>query len=127
MKKGVLFLSILFALNTNAQSIKDALFGGKLKNDSNSVIRKGEDLSTKIDTSRKKPAEPEKTKPAVVAVDPTAKLLTGGRIDPVVPLDSLDKKEAPKDNAKKWKDFVDNIVTTLNAEVMNSNKIKKGD
>ncbi len=127
MKKGILILSVIISVQANAQSIKDALFGGKLKNDSNSVVKKGDDLSTKIDTSRKKPVEPEKTKPAVVAIDPTAKLLTGGRIDPIVPLDSLDKNAGPKENNKTWKEFVDNVVSTLNAEVMNSSKVKKGE
>jgi len=127
MKKGILFLSIIIGVQANSQSLKDALFGGKLKTDSNTVLRKGEDLSSKIDTSTKKKAEPEKAKPVVATVDPTAKLLTGGTIEPVKPLDSLDKNAAAKDNTKSWKEFVDNIVSTLNAEVMNSNKIKKGD
>lgn len=127
MKKGLLFLSIFIAVQANSQSIKDALFGGKLKNDSNSVVRKGEDLSSKIDTTTKKKPEPEKAKPVAVAPDPTAKLLTGGRIDPVVPVDSLDKNAGPKDNNKIWKEFVDNIIGTMNAEVMNSSKIKKGE
>ena len=59
MKKVILFLSILIALQGNSQTLKDALFGGKLKTDSNTVLRKGEDLSSKIDSNRKKPVEPE--------------------------------------------------------------------
>ena len=55
MKKWILFLLLVSTVTANAQSLKDALYGGKLKNDSSSVIRKTDDLSTKIDTSRKKP------------------------------------------------------------------------
>ena len=62
MKKGILFLLLagLFASNAHAQSLKDLLYSGKLKKDSNTVIRKGDDLSSKIDTSTKKPVEQKK-------------------------------------------------------------------
>ena len=69
MKKGILFLLLVTTLTSNAQSLKDGLYGGKLKTDSGTVIKKGDDLSSKIDTSKKKPVEPEKTKITAVAMD----------------------------------------------------------
>lgn len=54
MKKGILILLLFCSAFANAQSLKDALFSGRLKNDNNTVIRKGEDLSTKmVDTTRR--------------------------------------------------------------------------
>lgn len=61
MKKGILLLLLFTSFFAQAQSLKEALFSGKLKNEPGTVIRKGDDLSTKIDTARKAPAaEPAK-------------------------------------------------------------------
>ena len=55
MKKGFLFLIIISVITSTAeaQSLKDLLYSGKLKKDSNTVIRKGDDLSSRIDTGTK--------------------------------------------------------------------------
>jgi len=58
MKKSLLLLVTLgsiAAASAQTPSLRDALYGGKLKLDTNSVVRKGDDLSTKIDTSTRKP------------------------------------------------------------------------
>jgi cell division septation protein DedD len=54
MKKGILLLLLLGSFFAQGQSLKEALFSGKLKNEPGTVIRKGEDLSTKIDTSTRR-------------------------------------------------------------------------
>lgn len=60
------------------QSLKEALFSGKLKNEPGTTIRKGEDLSTKIDTATRKVAvttDSVKTSPATAGkADNAAKL-----------------------------------------------------
>jgi hypothetical protein len=57
MKKPFLFLALFASFFVEAQSLKEALFSGKLKNEPGTVIRKGDDLSTKMDTAvRKAPA-----------------------------------------------------------------------
>ena len=67
MKKGILFLLLAASFSVEAQqSLKDLLYSGKLKSDSNTVIRKGDDLNAKIDTSTKKPETTEKVNPANV-------------------------------------------------------------
>ncbi len=128
MKKGMLFLFLLSAVTVNAQSLKDALYGGKLKTDSGTVIKKGDDLSTKIDTSRKKPVEPEKTKLTTVSVDSSAKSMTS-QPDAATSngAGKMENTSVTKDNNRIWKEFVDSVTSTLNAEVMTSKKIKKGD
>ena len=122
MKNGILFLLMITTITAKAQTLKDALYGGKLKTDSGTVIKKGDDLSTKIDTSRKKPVEPEKTKLAVLTADSaTNKTTTPINITPV------DNAATTKDNNKIWKQFIDSSISTLNAEVMTSKKLKKGE
>ncbi|MFL5739645.1 MAG: hypothetical protein ACJ75B_05470 [Flavisolibacter sp.] len=68
LKISVLFLLLAAGMGARAQSLKDLLYSGKLKNDSNTVIRKTDDLSTKIDTTRKVVPLTEQTK--VVADQP---------------------------------------------------------
>ncbi len=123
MKKGILLLFVITAVTANAQTLKDALYGGKLKTDSGTVIKKGDDLSTKIDTSRKKPVEPEKTKLTLVVADSAAKKITAAT-DAATPVDNA---AATKDNNKIWKQFIDSAISILNAEVMTSKKLKKGE
>ena len=128
MKKWILFLLLVSTVTANAQSLKDALYGGKLKNDSSSVIRKTDDLSTKIDTSRKKPVEQEKIKLTTVASDSSINKMTAatGSVG-IVAADKKDNNASTKDNNKLWKEFVDTVTSTLKQEVMPSKKINKGD
>jgi hypothetical protein len=53
MKKLIPLVFVLFALNAQSQSLKDLLFSGKMKTDSGTVVRKGEDLKDKVDTVQK--------------------------------------------------------------------------
>src|SRR6476646_8127289 len=71
--KYCLFVFVLLAAITaeaqQKQSLKDLLYSGKLKRDSSGVIRSTDDLSTKIDTSTKKPADTVKLRTAAVTSD----------------------------------------------------------
>lgn len=127
MKKGILFLLLVSTLTSNAQSLKDALYGGKLKTDSGTVIKKGDDLSSKIDTSKKKPVEPEKTKITAVAMDSSITKMTVQTDSAAIVVNKLDNNTVSKDNNKIWKEFMDTVISTLKQEVMTSKKIKKGD
>lgn len=135
MKKAILFLLVTAtSVYVQAQSLKDLLYGGKLKNDSNSVVRKTDDLSTKIDTTTKKP-EPAKEKSAetaiagapaknssvqgdVTAVDPAAK-------DSVAAVATSSNSTATKNNNQILKEYMDSLASTLRTEVLPSKKIKK--
>lgn len=124
--KAVILLAILFAsVSANSQTkLKDLLYGGKLKMDSGAVIRKDDDLSTKIDTSTKKPVE--QTKAAVVDAA-TPDLGTNGL--PIIPDTSTALKDpatAPKVNNKSWKEFIDELTTSLRTDVLPNKKIKEG-
>jgi hypothetical protein len=126
MKRGIFFLLLVTTVSANAQTLKDALYGGKLKTDSGTVIKKGDDLSTKIDSNRKKPVEPEKTKP-VTAIPDVSKEKTSAVNDTIAAVGKTDPALVTKDNNKIFKEFIDAAIVTLNTEVMSSKKIKKGD
>ncbi len=127
MKKAILFLVVITTVTANAQSLKDALYGGKLKTDSNTVLRKGDDLSTKIDTStKKKPVVPEKDMSAALSMDSIKKWTTKPDSAAAV-VAPVGNTAVTKDNNKLWKEFVDSLVSTLKQEVLTSKKINKGD
>lgn len=150
MKKGILILLLLSSVFVKAQSLKDALFGGKLKNQPGTVIRKGDDLSAKMDTVRKAPAEDTATaKVFTAAADTVAKNMAGqpdssavtavapeNRDAAVVVSDTalaVAATEAPKtaaaitkENNAAWKTFMDSLSSTLKTEVLSSKKIKNG-
>jgi len=124
MKKGILLLLLASSVIANAQTLKDALFSGKLKTDSGTVIRKGDDLSSKIDTTTKKPVVPEKMKTATTARDSSAGL--AAQTDSVN-IPAIDQKESTvtlKDNNKIWKEYMDSVIGTFKTELLPSKKIK---
>lgn len=148
MKKGILIVLLLSSVFVKAQSLKEALFSGKLKNDPGTVIRKGDDLSAKIDTAQKVPAADEtaKTKTAIPPTDSLSKITAGAVTPAAVPVkkdsalavvDSaaamVDTSAAaavpvtkPKDNNAIWKTYMDSLNTTLKTEVLSSKKVKSG-
>ncbi len=127
MKKGILFLFIISNVTTNAQSLKDALYGGKLKTDTGTVIRKSDDLSKKIDTSTKKPADSVKTKMTSAVKDSSFKGMTAHAItDAISVAESKDNKVELKDNNALLKEYMDSLISTLKTEVLPDKKIKNG-
>jgi hypothetical protein len=138
MKKAILFLLLIGVaiINAQSQSLKDLLYSGKLKKDSNTVIRKGEDLASRIDTSTKKPAEPEKSPSATVSVSDQAKNITATS-DVATSTDAKDATAGTvnttntnaslvKNNNQLLKHYMDSLVSTLKTDVLPSKKIKNG-
>lgn len=137
MKKGILFLFLLAgASGLKAQSLKELLYSGKLKMDSNSVIRRTDDLQSKIDTSQKKAAEPERPKVVAVPADsarsaavPGADSTSGAVVvtdsAAAAPPPSKDLAVPARNNTRIWKDYTDSLANDLKAEVLSSKKIKK--
>ena len=133
MKKTILFLSVIvISVCVQAQSLKDLLYGGKLKNDSNSVVRKTDDLSTKIDTAAKKP-EVAKVKTTETSADLAIKKSPQGDVltadpaakDSVAAVATSGNSTATKNNNQILKEYMDSLAATLKTEVLPSKKIKK--
>jgi hypothetical protein len=155
MKKTILFLLIITAVSARAQSLKELLYSGKLKSDSNTVIRKTDDLKSKIDTGTRKPAEPEKPVVTAAPVDSSVKkdatqtdVSTTGQVDsktppagvtapvvaaPLIIKDSGTAAAVPakvtpapaKTNNKIWKEYTDSLVGSMKTDVLPSKKVKK--
>lgn len=139
MKKAF-FLILIAAISytVSAQSLKDLLYSGKLKNDSGTVVRKGDDLSTKIDsTTKKKPAEQPKSNLATTTKDSSAATTAlpvqtdSGATVTTTATDNSNAPAnatvtAPKDNNGIWKQFIDSSISTWKAEVLPNKKIKSG-
>ncbi len=139
MKRTLLIFLLLAAGQLQAQSLKDLLFSGKMKTDSGTVVRKGEDLKDKVDTATKKPAPvaSEKAKPASVNTD-SVKIASvpvaapaPANTEAVKPAEEAapasPQATATRDNNRIWKEFVDTVLGSIKAEVLSSKKIKKGD
>lgn len=135
MKKWILFLLTVSVIGANAeaQSLKDLLYSGKLKKDSNVVIRKGDDLSSRIDTGTKKPEETAKAVPATadsaakkpaVQADSTAANIEV--VDSATTTDAEPKTTTTaKTNNQLLKEYIDSLAATLKTDVLTSKKIKK--
>jgi hypothetical protein len=126
MKKGILFLFLAGTITTNAQSLKDALYGGKLKTDSGTVIRKTDDLSNLIDTASKV-SQVNKTKSDLSAKDSTIQLNAVKTITETTTEENKpDTKEETKDNDQVWSEFMETELIYFNDEILTSKKIKSG-
>jgi hypothetical protein len=124
-------------VSANGQKLIDALYSGKLKMDTGTVIRKGDDLSSKIDTSTKKPVEQEKAKLTPLVRD-SSMVVSGTSGDSMavainlIPADAAitaakdSNAVATKDNNVVWKQYIDEFTGTLRTEVLPSKKIKSG-
>ena len=143
MKKGILLIIIAaISCTVKAQSLKDLLYSGKLKNDSGSVVRKGDDLSTKIDTTtKKKTAELPKSnmagKDSATVAASSSQTDTGtasatpaaGNINTpgnATVTTNNAASNGPRDNNVIWKQFIDSSVSTWKTEVLPNKKIKSG-
>jgi hypothetical protein len=148
MKKGILFLLLVSSVVANAQSLKEALFSGKLKNTPGTVIRKGDDLSSKMDTAAHKTPTTDTllTKAPVLTIDASTIKVTPQTDSAAVsamerkdsPTTSVDTaalgvtanaaKEtapAPKDNTAMWKEYMNAVISSLKTEALPSKKVKR--
>ena len=149
MKAIVLFTFILLTFSVKSQSLKEALYSGKLKADTGAVIRKGDSLKIQenmaqkviadsinkvvadsikkeaIEVAKKEAIEVAKEKAIAEGKDTTA-IDTTAIINAINTGTSPAEKTIPADNNKIWKTFIDSVTTVIKSEVITSNKLKKG-
>lgn len=150
MKAIVLFTFILLACSAKSQSLKEALYGGKLKADTGAVLRKGdsqkiqENMAQKVitdsinkvvaDSIKKETIETAKKEAVEVAKE---KAIAEGKdttnIDTTAAINAMNAETAKaetkamsKDNNVVWKTYIDEMTTSIKAEALQSNKVKKG-
>ncbi len=133
MKATIVFAILLISgFSLTAQSLRDALYSGKLKSDTGTVVRKTDDLSTKIDTAARKPpvVETQSTTLAAIATDSIAGVKTehsvAGMPGEAGTADNAVTTATPKNNTEAWKDYAEELTETLRTEVLPSKKIKSG-
>jgi len=142
MKGSLLLLfTLALAASAQAQSLKEALYGGKLKLDTGVVIRKGDDLKAHIDTSTKKTVIADKQASIPGAKDSLGQKVSalqqanGAKPQEVATDNAVREAAAPAagtgtnaaaDNNKVWKDYIDELMTTIRTDVLPSKKIKNG-
>jgi len=134
------------------QSLKDLLYGGKLKKDSTGIIRSTDDLSAKIDTSTKKEIQPvnasvatpsasqdkngvnspsTQDKNAVISNAAVAAGVAASGGDTTMKTDTLATSVAPvsaapaKTNTRLLKEYTDSLVKILQDEALKAKQIKK--
>ena len=156
MKKGLLLLLLVSSVFVQAQSLKEALFSGKLKNESGTVIRKGDDLASMMDTTAHKAAPADTAKViAVIPADQMPAQQTTAPTDTAAAAPAMNAKDnstvatdinpaattiapaagvtaattavaAPKSNNAVLKEYMDSVASALKTEALASKKVKKG-
>ena len=143
MKTVFLFAAAWIIIPCSAQSLKDSLFSGKLKADSNLVKKsKINEQKPVADTAKKiTPATVKKATPDSVAVviknDPNKVVTDSVQVQTVtaetITTETVTAENATanppqryEDNNKVWKKFTDQHIAIINTEVLPSKKIKKG-
>ncbi len=136
MKTWILILFITGGFAAGAQqkqSLKDLLYSGKLKSDSGSVVRRDDDLSTKIDTASKKAAAITPDKPMATTAMNAPKTKASPTATEAIATDAGTTAETPastaatpvKSNTKIWKEYTDSLLSGIKTEVLPNKKIKK--
>ncbi len=108
----ILLIAILFFISSTSfsqKTLRDSLFSGKLKADSALVAKsKGVKDST------------TKSEVGTTSISPTNSIDATKQVDPTKPVLKY------SDNNRTWKKFSDEYVKTINTELSNSKKVKKG-
>jgi hypothetical protein len=139
MRKLILILIVVAAgsVPAGAQSLKDLLYGGKLRMDSNAVLRKTDDLNSRIDPNAKQRADslaaiaaaaiPADTvvKTTTVAADGTVNTQTTTTVAGITTTtESTTPSIAGKTNTRLWKEYTDSLIVIMNEGLQNAKKIK---
>ena len=120
MKAILIFALCAMVSAANAQTLKDALFSGRLKTDSSSVIKKNDSLKLISDSLYKLRKDSIAAAKAAVQKD-----VTKTNSADVNPANST-TTTAPDKNNKTWKQFIDEYVEIIKKESITSSKVPKG-
>lgn len=156
MKVIALFVAVFLTVSAHSQSLLDALYSGKLKADTGTVLRKGDSLRIRENMAQKLVADSLRkdsiaaataaaaqarqnaiaattdsagntTNPVTTAAGDTGSAAAAA-VSPTDPTgaNAPEAKAVPKDNNRIWKTFMDSLSTLVKTEVLPSGKVKKG-
>lgn len=121
---------LLGLLQLKAQSLKELLYSGKLKSDTGSVVRKTDDLTSKIDTSTRKPAPVAPTVQSTLTVDSAGKTVVVESLIPPTTFDSagnvVPATAEKRDNDAIMKDYTDELTAEIRRDLLPNKKVKEG-
>lgn len=118
MNRIFLLFALFVSVNSFSQSLRDSLFSGKLKADS-ALVAKSKVNVQKLREDSIKRVQIDSLKK--IGADTTQ--ITGTTTTPTAPT----KPELKySDNNRTWKKFTDEYTKIINAEMLNSKKIRKG-
>lgn len=119
MKTILIFVLCAIVSSANAQTLKDALFSGRLKTDSSSVIKKNDSLKLVSDSAFKV------RKDSIAAAKAAAQKNSNTANQPEAnPTNSANANSPEKSNT--WKEFIDEYSGIIKKEVLPSPKIPMG-
>ncbi len=127
MKTKTLIAVVLLVMTGSvgkAQTLKEALYGGKLRSDTGSVVRKGDSLKMREAPVKKEEKDSitkvtlltDSTKTETAVTTPATDTTSNAAV----------AANPAKDNNKIWKDFMDEFTGIIRTEVLTSKKIKDG-
>lgn len=141
-KSIVIIFLLVITSQVKAQSLKDALYAGKLKADTGSVVKKGDSLQLRTEAEVKAAAIAAKVKADSIKIASTVSAPKVGDSSPnnngtianTVKADTVNgvvqtdvNAPAPVlDNNKVWKKFVDEYTGIIKTEILTSKKVKAG-
>jgi hypothetical protein len=117
MKAILIFVMLFIVSSANSQTLKDALFSGKLKTDSSSTIKKGDSLTLLPDSVVK--ARMDSLKKEIAQKNPGKNIIADSAT-------ASSGSATPEDNNSIWKKFIDEYTEIVNKEIQASSKVKKG-
>jgi len=146
MMQKLLLIALFFvagSLSSDAQSLKELLYGGKLRMDSNSVLRKTDDIKARIDPNAKQRADSlaalaaappadsaAKTTPAIAATEgnitATETAVAASNAATTAETNTTTPAAPAKTNTRLWKEYTDSLVNILRTEAFANKRIKSG-
>ena len=120
MKAILIFVMCVIVSSANAQTLKDALFSGRLKTDSSSTIKKNDSLKLISDSLFKiRKDSIDKARAA------SQKDINRSNTTTETNTTNSTSTTAPE-KSQTWKQFIDEYTETFKKEVLPSSKIPKG-
>lgn len=119
MKTILFFVLCITASSVRAQTLKDALFSGRLKTDSSSVIKKNDSLKLISDSLYKIRKDSIEKARATTQKDIN-------KINPPETNTTNSGSTTAPEKSTTWKQFIDEYTEIIKKEVLPSSKIPKG-